>query len=98
MKSCPYCAEGIADDARKCRFCGEWLGRPEMHELVNWLQTLQARRNGRIALWTFVLGMAFVAAAVKALAVAIAVALLLVSTVAFIVDWAERGHSDEGQS
>lgn len=32
MKTCPFCAEQIQDDAIKCKFCGEWLKKHSVVE------------------------------------------------------------------
>jgi hypothetical protein len=29
MKTCPYCLADIAEEARKCKFCGEWVDRED---------------------------------------------------------------------
>jgi len=35
MKNCPYCNELIQDDAKKCRYCGEWLTKQHIDDSAN---------------------------------------------------------------
>jgi uncharacterized membrane protein YvbJ len=34
MKKCPYCAEDIQDEAKKCKHCGEWLTASQDGKLI----------------------------------------------------------------
>lgn len=35
MKKCPFCAEDIQDEAKKCKHCGEWIDGSNENRLLN---------------------------------------------------------------
>lgn len=58
MKKCPYCSEDIQDEAKKCRFCWEFLENTEQNEevIIN-LDTVVSNEKSKM---DYALGILFV--------------------------------------
>ena len=63
MKKCPYCSEDIQDEAKKCRFCWEFLKNTEQNEeaVIN-LDTITGNEKSKM---DYALGILFVTSLIK---------------------------------